>query len=121
MVCPRCGKASLFHYDRVWRIIRMKDGKISRVRISRNKCRSCGCVLRELPSCLLPRKQYEAEIIFGVVEGLITSDTLGFEDHPCEITMRRWREEFHRSCFAHNQIEGYSCHGGDTDDDIHST
>lgn len=37
------------------------------------------------------RKQYEADIIIGVLEGLITCGTLGFEDYPCEMTMIRWR------------------------------
>ena len=27
----------------------------------------------------------------GVLEGLITCETLGFEDYPCEMTMIRWR------------------------------
>ena len=42
---------------------------------------------------LHPYKQYDSEIIDGVIEGLIDSDTLGFEDYPCEMTMKRWREE----------------------------
>lgn len=39
---------------------------------------------------MLPYKQYEAEVIIGVLEGLITCETLGFEDYPCEMTMSRW-------------------------------
>jgi hypothetical protein len=35
--------------------------------------------------------RYESEIIIGVLEGLITCETLGYEDYPCEATMRRWR------------------------------
>lgn len=46
---------------------------------------------RFLPECVHPYKQYDAEIIDGVIEGLIDSDTLGFEDYPCEMTMKRWR------------------------------
>ena len=30
-------------------------------------------------------------IIIGVIEGLITCETFGFEDYPCEMTMIRWR------------------------------
>ena len=30
------------------------------------------------------------EVIIGVLEGLITCETLGFEDFPCEMTMFRW-------------------------------
>ena len=39
---------------------------------------------------LFPRKHYEAEVIIGVLDGLITCETLGFEDYPCEATMVRW-------------------------------
>lgn len=53
----------------------------------------CGCIHRNLPDYIYPYKQYEAEIIDGVVEGFITCDTIGFEDYPCEMTMFRWRSE----------------------------
>ena len=43
-----------------------------------------------LPDYILPYKQYDAEIIKGVLEGLITTDTLGYEDYPCDKTMERW-------------------------------
>lgn len=43
---------------------------------------------------VFPYKQYEAELISGVVEGLITAETLGFEDYPCESTMKRWLDEY---------------------------
>ena len=45
---------------------------------------------RELGGLFFPYKRYEAEVIFGVLEGLITCETLGFEDYPCEMTMLRW-------------------------------
>jgi hypothetical protein len=45
---------------------------------------------RELPDYILPYKQYEIEVIMGVLEGLITCETLGYEDYPCEMTMFRW-------------------------------
>lgn len=38
-------------------------------------------------------KHYEADIIDGVVEGLIGPDTLGYEDFPCEETMKRWKKQ----------------------------
>lgn len=44
----------------------------------------------ELSELLVPYKQYEAEVIIGVLEGLITCETIGFEDYPCEMTMLRW-------------------------------
>ena len=34
-----------------------------------------------------------AKIIDGVIEGLITCDTVGFEDYPCELTMIRWKTQ----------------------------
>ena len=69
IVCETCG-APLKYYDTVSRIVRTK-GHIT----------------------IYPYKQYEAEIIDGVVEGFITCDTIGFEDYPCELTMFRWRSE----------------------------
>ena len=45
---------------------------------------------RELTELLFPYKQYESEVITGVLEGLITCETIGFEDYPCEMTMLRW-------------------------------
>lgn len=51
---------------------------------------TCNSIHREIPPEILPFKQYEKEIVEGVIEGLITSDTLGFEDYPCEMTMKRW-------------------------------
>ena len=54
------------------------------------KCQVCGGLHRELPGDIFPYKQYEAEIIRGVIEGLITCETIGYEDYPCEMTMIRW-------------------------------
>ena len=88
--CPKCG-GQLKYYDSVKRIVRTKYGIKNQVSIRRLRCRKCRALHRELPDFLLPFKQYEAEIILGVIEGLITCDTLGFEDYPCEMTMLRWR------------------------------
>lgn len=88
-VCPKCG-GSLKHYDTVKRIVRTKGGLVKKVKIRRAYCSVCGEIHRQLPDSIIPFKQYESEIIFGVLEGLITSDTLGFEDYPCEMTMMRW-------------------------------
>ena len=87
--CPEC-KGDLKYYDKVKRIVRTKGRAFKYVDIRRLKCLKCGKAHRELPDYILPYKQYEAEIIKGVVEGLITPDTLGYEDYPCEMTMRRW-------------------------------
>ena len=66
-------------------------------------CLECGAVLKHfdfvsrsvLPDEFFPYKQYSAEIINGVLDGSITSDTLEYEDYPCEATMHRWLNEFH--------------------------
>ena len=87
--CPRCG-GELKHYDKVERIVRTKGRETNRVKIRRLRCISYGMTHRELPRSLIPFKQYSADVISGVVEGHITSDTLGYEDYPCEVTMLRW-------------------------------
>lgn len=87
--CPRCG-GPLKHYDTVKRVVRTKGGTRDRIKIRRAYCLRCGAVHRRLPNTLLPFKQYEAEVILGVLEGWITCETLGFEDYPCEMTMLRW-------------------------------
>ncbi len=87
--CPRCG-GQLKYYDSVLRIVRTKGHKSERISVRRMRCVECEVLHRELPECIFPCKQYEREIIIGVLEGLITSDTLGFEDYPCETTMKRW-------------------------------
>jgi len=88
--CPDCG-GKLKYYDTVKRVVLTKYRKRCELDIRRFKCTRCGRLHRGLPSCVLPYKQYEAEMIFGVREGLITSNVLGFEDYPCEMTMSRWR------------------------------
>jgi uncharacterized C2H2 Zn-finger protein len=89
-ICPNCGGV-LKYYDKVSRIIRTKNRVTNHIKIRRLKCVSCGALHRELPDYILPHKQYEAEIIRGVLEGLITCETLGYEDYPCEMTMNRWK------------------------------
>lgn len=71
-------------------MIKTKRGVVVPVYLRRLRCSGCSEIHRELPDDILPFKHYESEIVFGVVEGLITSSTLGFEDYPSEITMRRW-------------------------------
>ncbi len=89
-VCPRCG-GQLKYYDSVKRIVRTKNRNTRKIIIHRYRCLSCFSIHREIPNRILPYKQYESEIIIGVREGLITSNTLGYEDYPCEMTMIRWK------------------------------
>ena len=88
-VCPKCG-GRLRYFDTVKRIVRTKARVTKWHDIRRLRCTVCGALHRELPEELFPYKQYEAEVIIGVLEGLITCETLGFEDYHCEMTMSRW-------------------------------
>ena len=90
MVCPNCGH-DLKYYDSVSRILRTRGRVTDSVRIRRFRCSNCNKIHREIPDDIYPYKQYEAEIIRGVLEGYITSDTYGYEDYPCATTMNRWR------------------------------
>lgn len=92
LTCPECG-GTLKYYDKVQRIIRTNNRISKHIEIRRFKCTKCGMIHREIPDDIFPYKQYEAEIIRGVLEGLITSDVLGFEDYPCEMTMIRWKAQ----------------------------
>lgn len=92
LYCPECG-GQLYKYNSVTRILRTKYRAKSYVRIKRMKCTNCGMIHRQLTPNILPYKHYEAEMIFGVLQGLITPDVIGFEDFPSEITMERWKRE----------------------------
>lgn len=99
-VCPRCG-GELKYYGAVSRIVRTKYRATAWIRIRRLRCVKCGAFHREIPASIFPYKQYEAEVIIGVVEGLITCETLGYEDYPCEMTMTRWASEFSSTRYFH--------------------
>lgn len=90
LTCRNCG-ARVKRYDNVSRIVRTKGRKTSWVKVERFRCPVCGQIHRELPDYIFPYKQYEAEVIRGVLEGFITCETYGYEDYPCEMTMIRWR------------------------------
>ena len=88
--CPKCSGA-LKYYDNVKRIVRTKGGRVRWIKLRRLRCSRCGSMHRELPDCIFPYKQYDTEIIRGVLEGFITCETLGYEDYPSEVTMLRWK------------------------------
>lgn len=88
--CPKCG-GRLKYYDSVKRIVRSKWRKTRKIIIRRLRCEKCGAIHREIPELIFPHKEYESEVILGVLEGLITSSTIGFEDYPCEQTMKQWK------------------------------
>lgn len=91
-VCPKCG-GELKYYDSVRRLVRTKNRKTWKIPMRRLRCKKCGALHRELPEIIFPYKQYESEVIVGVIDGLITCETLGFEDYPCEMTMTRWKAQ----------------------------
>lgn len=90
----KCGKCNgeLKRYDSVWRMIKRKGGEKKKILVERFRCSDCGSVKRNLPDYIYPYKHYESDIIDGVIEGLIDSDTLGFENFPCDMTMQRWKK-----------------------------
>lgn len=92
IACYSCG-VSMKPYDTVLRVVRTKGRKTRRIKVKRYRCPKCGTIRRAIPSYIYPYKQYEAEVIDGVLEGLITADTYGFEDYPCEMTMKRWKSQ----------------------------
>lgn len=91
--CPHCG-GELRYYDKVRRIIRTKKGLKDCIFLRRLKCVNCKSIHREINNCIFPYKHYESEIILGVLEGLINSDTIGFENNPSEQTIKRWYANF---------------------------
>ena len=74
-VCEHCGN-NLKYYDKVSRMVRTKNRRVSTIDVKRYKCSSCKRIHRKLPSNLLPYKQYSTEIIFGVVKNLITCENI---------------------------------------------
>lgn len=92
-VCPRCG-GELVYYDRVKRLVVGKERLRTFIFVKRYFCRECRSYHREIPRVVFPYKHYEAEIIEGVLDGFIFSDTLGYEDYPCELTMVRWKARY---------------------------
>lgn len=87
--CPICGGV-LRPYGFAKRFIRAKYGIRKQLYIKRYRCSFCNSTHNELPACVIPYIRYESDIVFGVLEGFITSNTLGFEDYPSEQTMHRW-------------------------------
>ena len=90
--CPDCNSENIKRYDKIKRLMIVKGGKKKWIDVPRYKCMDCNTIHRHLPKLLLPFKHYQVDIIYGVQKGFITSDTLGYEDYPCEETMKRWKK-----------------------------
>lgn len=95
--CPMCGE-KLKYYDSVPRIVRTKNRIKENITIRRFKCTKCGTIHREIPNNVMPYKQYNIDIIRGVINGEITSDMIDFEDYPCNATMIHWRHTISMLC-----------------------
>lgn len=67
-ICESCG-SDLKYYDKVSRMVRTKNRKVSIITVKRFKCPVCNCIHRNLPNNIFPYKQYDARIITGVIEG----------------------------------------------------
>ena len=76
------------------RIVRGKNHSKKLVAIERYKCPKCKTIHRDLSEYVYPFKHYEADIIDGVVEGLIGPDTLGEK-----IAVKTF------SCVSHHKIK----------------
>ena len=89
--CPCC-QGRLFYRDSCTRILLLEGRDRYTCVIRRLKCSICGRLHRELPDILVPYKHYAAEVISGVLDGIITPGDADSEDYPCETTMRRWHD-----------------------------
>lgn len=101
--CPICGEP-LVYRDSCERGILLEGHKRRIYLIRRLKCQKCGKPHRELPDFLAPFKQYAAEIISGVLDGIIQSEDEDSIDSPCEETMSRW---YHWLMANQRRIDGY--------------
>ena len=87
--CPEC-RGILAYRDSRKRILRREGGIRQWVVIRRFRCGQCGRLHNELPDCMVPYKHYHAEVISGVLDGVVSPEDLESEDYPCAETMRLW-------------------------------
>ena len=101
--CPVCGEV-LVYRDSCERIMLQEGRERSVYLIRRLKCPGCERLHRELPDCMVPYKQYAAEVISGALDGYVTSCDEDSSDYPCESTMHRWH---HWMILNTLRIDGY--------------
>ncbi len=89
-ICPCCG-TKLKYRDTRRRIMKKEGGVVVFLLLRRLYCRKCRRLHIELPACLSPYKQYDVEVIEGVIDGIVTEDDLDSENYPCAATMERWK------------------------------
>jgi hypothetical protein len=102
-ICPKC-RGTLEYRDSRKRILKHEGGARDLLMIRRFRCRQCCSYHNELPDCLVPYKHYEAEVISGVIDGVVTPYDSDSEDYPSFETMRRWLKWFLQNAA---NIEGY--------------
>lgn len=88
--CSYCD-GELIYRGSVPRLTKSKAGSKNWIELDTYKCTRCGSVHRLLPDFLMPYKHYTRDVIDGVLNGYISEETLGYEDYPTELTMKRWR------------------------------
>lgn len=71
--------------------MKKEGGVVVFLLLRRLYCRKCRRLHIELPACLSPYKQYDVEVIEGVIDGIVTEDDLDSENYPCAATMERWK------------------------------
>ncbi|MCD8022577.1 MAG: DUF6431 domain-containing protein [Lachnospiraceae bacterium] len=101
--CPICGEA-LEERDTCIRYL-LREGREREIYIiPRGECAKCGRIHRMLPDIAAPYKQYAAEVISGVLDGVVQPGDEDSADYPCEATMQRW----HHWLMANElRIDGY--------------
>ena len=90
-LCPHCQKQMRVEKWRR-RILIEEGGKRHWTRIRQMFCSDCHRYHNENPPWLCAYKHYEVEVIEGVVDGVLTDETLENIDHPCEQTRKRWKQ-----------------------------
>ena len=92
-VCPLCGNELKYRDSRI-RICRQEGGQKDHLLIRRLRCSECHAYHNELPDVVAPHKHYAAEVICGVLDGVVTPDDADSEDYPSASTMQRWLRWF---------------------------
>lgn len=106
--CPCCG-GQLRYRDSRLRIRKHEGGNRDFLSIRRFRCTACESYHNELPDVLLPYKHYEAEVISGVIDGIVTPHDQDSEDYPSISTMLYWLRWFQLNL---SSMEGYLRNAG---------
>ena len=106
--CPYCS-GELRYRDSRLRIRKHEGGSHDHLVIRRFRCTACQSYHNELPDVLLPYKHYEAEVVSGVLDGVVTPDDQDSEDYPSVSTMLYWLRWFLMNLA---NIEGYLRNAG---------